>query len=182
MVSPAVAFPLKECSSDAVRQPEWLLADCLAIAEKVNALSDNQYRQRVDGKWSVADVLQHLYRSARPVLGLMTGSRDALLPFGPPANPGQTYELIQHNYYTALAGGLRAPDAFAPRNDDALESRQERVSRLLATYQALANAVANWTDTDLDTLAIPHPALGLLSMRQMLYFTQLHTRHHRERL
>ena len=42
-----------------------------------------------------------------------------------------------------------------------------------------ALATTRWSESDLDTLALPHPLMGLLSARELLHFTAYHTEHHR---
>ena len=44
--------------------------------------------------------------------------------------------------------------------------------------QKFQDRLAEWSESDLDTYAIPHPVLGLLSTRQMLLFVILHNEHH----
>jgi len=45
--------------------------------------------------------------------------------------------------------------------------------------QRLANAIErNWTDEKLDNYLAPHPLLGKLTLRELIYFTIYHTEHH----
>ncbi len=48
----------------------------------------------------------------------------------------------------------------------------ERVSSKLLTN------LERWSEQQLDTLRLPHPILGKLTVREMLFFTEFHTRHH----
>jgi hypothetical protein len=35
-----------------------------------------------------------------------------------------------------------------------------------------------WSEAELDAYRLPHPLLGRLSVREMMFFTLLHNRHH----
>lgn len=52
------------------------------------------------------------------------------------------------------------------------------LQRFADVYQALIEAVGNWSEQELDRYVIPHPALGKLTILEMLHFTSAHTQHH----
>jgi hypothetical protein len=43
---------------------------------------------------------------------------------------------------------------------------------------ALARALEHWTEMDLDRCRLPHPLLGKITVREMLFFTLYHYEHH----
>jgi hypothetical protein len=46
------------------------------------------------------------------------------------------------------------------------------------TAAALHAALGRWGERSLDRLRLPHPALGTLTVREMLLFTLYHNLHH----
>lgn len=44
--------------------------------------------------------------------------------------------------------------------------------------QRLIDAVSLWTEEELDRGQLPHPVLGMVTMREMLFFTVIHNRLH----
>lgn len=44
--------------------------------------------------------------------------------------------------------------------------------------QQLWSAIDVWRDADLDRYLLPHPLLGKLTLREMLFFTLYHNYHH----
>jgi hypothetical protein len=42
----------------------------------------------------------------------------------------------------------------------------------------LHSAIDTWGERGLERLRLPHPALGLLTVREMLFFTLYHNLHH----
>lgn len=155
-----------------------LLADSHAFIDVVNGLSEEQFTQQPDGKWSVADVTQHLYLSARPVARLMTGPRDVLLQWGEPEKLSRTYDEIANTYQKVLATGVKAPATMSPRPEDMQVDKSTILQRFMSIYQALIEASGTWLEQELDRYMIPHPALGKLTVREMLHFTSAHTQHH----
>jgi hypothetical protein len=71
---------------------------------------------------------------------------------------------------------------FNPRDvrpsDDPAAARE----RLLAKWQklrpGLTGAIRRWDEAALDRYRLPHPLLGKLTLREMLYFTLYHLGHH----
>lgn len=44
----------------------------------------------------------------------------------------------------------------------------------------MRTALEGWSERDLDRIRMPHPILGMLTTREMLFFTLYHNRHHVE--
>lgn len=156
--------------------------DTQQVIARVEHLSDKLFWERKDGKWSVADVLQHLYLSTRPVARLMNGPREVLAQWGPAETPSRSYEEIADAYKRVLAGGVKAPDVVSPRSADMDVEKQTVVDRFAGAYQSTVDAINHWSEQELDSYRMPHPVLGLLTVREMLCFTSIHTRHHLDRL
>ncbi|MBO0949878.1 DinB family protein [Fibrella forsythiae] len=141
-------------------------------------LTESEFANRPNGRWSVGDTTQHLFLSARPVLRLMTGPREVFAQWGYAKGPSRTYEAIQEMYKQVLGEGIKAPANLSPRTDDVPADKATMLARLADTCLALAEQLTGWSEEELDRYQIPHPALGLISVREMLYFVKIHTRHH----
>lgn len=146
-----------------------------------NPLTDAQfYAPLGDDKWSVAETVQHLYLSARPVARLLAGPREVLHQFGQPGRPSRSYAQLVADYRKALAdNGIKAPASMSARAED-LAERMTIENNFAAVHQRVVDALTNWTDDDLENYQLPHPAMGLLTLREMLYFTAYHLLHHLE--
>jgi hypothetical protein len=132
--------------------------------------------------WSPADNVRHLLKSNRPVLRALTTPKVLLLfRFGAGLRPSRTYPEVRERYLARLAAGVTA-GRFAPRplgsSDQTDEQRSSLMAALDQVSENLTGAVSNWREWQLDRLRLPHPALGRLTVREMLFFTLYHNLHH----
>jgi DinB family protein len=134
--------------------------------------------------WSPADNVRHLLKSNRPVLrALSTPKALLLIRFGAGLRASRTYSEVRERYFAALASGVTA-GRFTPSPLKASDQTDEQRSALMALsdeiVQNLARAISGWREWLLDRLRLPHPALGNLTIREMLFFTLYHNLHHVE--
>jgi hypothetical protein len=52
------------------------------------------------------------------------------------------------------------------------------MTRHANSIDELVSLVARWPENALDRRLLPHPLLGRLTVREMLFFTVYHNRHH----
>jgi hypothetical protein len=105
------------------------------------------------------------------------------LLFGVGMSPSRSFAQIQSIYQEALSNGAQAGN-YAPRRLEYPEYpkgvRQKIMLEWNRVWGQLIRATHGWDDRSLDRLRLPHPLIGKLSMREMLYFTLYHHRHHWE--
>lgn len=132
--------------------------------------------------WSPADNVRHLTKSVRPVAMALGIPRLILrLRFGRPKTASRTYLALRGDYHQLLAAGGKA-GGYAPSPLRAESDAQAARTRILAQHAqavaALARAITRWPDAKLDGYQLPHPLLGPLTIREMLFFTLYHNQHH----
>ena len=132
--------------------------------------------------WSPADNVRHLTKSVRPVAMALRIPRLVLrLRFGRPKAASRTYTRLRDDYHARLAAGGQA-GSFAPKPLPAEADAEAARTRILAQHAeavaALTDACARWTEAALDRYQLPHPLLGNLTVREMLFFTLYHNQHH----
>ena len=148
------------------------------IADFVQSVEEENFGMRRDDKWSIGENLEHLILSHKGIISVTGKPKSIFAPFGKAERPSGTFSEITDRYHNKLSGGLKAPSKFSP-DPDAPKSKTE----LLAGWKMLSQKLAarlpeNWTEADLDTYQLPHPAFGMLTMREMLYFIIFHNGHH----
>lgn len=132
--------------------------------------------------WSPADNVRHLTKSIRAVARALSLPRlFVLVAFGPSFRPSHPYAEVVEVYRAALAAGGRA-GRFAPaqRTPPAdLEAWREEIMRHREeAARALVRGIGRWGEAALDRYRLPHPLLGKLTVREMLFFTLYHNLHH----
>lgn len=132
--------------------------------------------------WSPGDHVRHLTKSIRPVTGALKLPKLAIrLMFGTPNRPSRSFAKVRDDYRAALVPGVTA-GRFTPRPMDEKErtesTRQKLMARHSTAVENLEATVARWDEHGSDTCRVPHPLLGKLTVREMLFFTLYHTVHH----
>ncbi|HUF11804.1 MAG TPA: DinB family protein [Longimicrobiales bacterium] len=138
--------------------------------------------QMEDGtlRWSPAEQVRHLTKSTYPLARAYGLPRFLLLlRFGLSLRPSAGYVELDARYTRLLES---RPDSgrYAPRpeqrRDD--ERRAEIMAHWRDAISRLSQAAGTWSERALDRFRLPHPLLGHLTTREMLFFTVFHTSHH----
>jgi hypothetical protein len=132
--------------------------------------------------WSPAENVRHLTKSVRAVTRAMRLPRFVLLlRFGRGGGTSRTFAEVREVYRARLALGADA-GAFGPgRRPPGPDPEAERamvMSHHAIAIEVLTATIAQWPERTLDRRRLPHPLLGLLTVREMLFFTLYHNRHH----
>jgi hypothetical protein len=144
----------------------------------VNERNQIQFTSTPNGKWSVGQNIDHLIKSIRPVNLALRLPRFVLrLLFGKPNRKPRTYAALVDRYKEKLAAGGTATGAFIPPTITWAE-KDKLVSRLSKEVKVMNNLMTTWTEEQLDQYLLPHPLLGKLTLREMLFFTVYHIQHH----
>jgi DinB superfamily len=131
--------------------------------------------------WSFAEHVRHLTKSMTPLLpGLKLPKLALRAAFGSPTRDAMSYGAVTAAYDKALADGGTA-GRFTPSAESA-GGTAERLNAILDNHseavRSLTTSLAKWTDAQLDAYRLPHPLLGKLSVREMMFFTVHHNEHH----
>ncbi|EAY25418.1 DinB family protein [Microscilla marina] len=141
------------------------------------SLTSAQFMQASTGQWSVGQHLHHLVLSTLPINALLLGDIEHIKVFGALERDTWNYEQLVTQYQAYLTQGAKAKGKFVP-DELTPYDKQEVIEAFVQAKEALILAVEQWDDDQLDNYCIPHPLLGKLSVREMLFFTIYHTRHH----
>jgi len=160
-----------------------------ALNEKVDAfnnyitpLNKDQFEATRNSKWSAGQNLDHLIRSIKPLQLAYSLPKFALLIlFGKTNRPSRSYDELITKYKTKLAAGGRASGPFIPPAIG-FEKKDSLIKKYNEQKQKLVTKIERQSESDLDKYILPHPLLGKLTLREMLYFTIHHNEHHLELL
>ena len=101
--------------------------------------------------------------------------------FGKTNRPSKTFDELVAKYKVKLAAGGRASRPFIPPFIS-FEKKDELIKKYTLQKQKLIAKIERQSEKDLDVYILPHPLLGKVTLREMLYFTIHHNDHHLELL
>jgi hypothetical protein len=141
----------------------------------LGSLSDEVFFAGSDERWGPAHHLGHLTLTYRR---LATGFRakERLADY---TQTPKSYEEIKDTYLTKLQTTpplVLANNPFAVKLDGS--SKDAMIAAFSGGGQELHEATTSWSETELDTKGMKHPLLGLMSAREILFFTLYHDQHH----
>jgi hypothetical protein len=142
------------------------------------AMSEREFSTPASNKWSPAQQLDHIIRSVSPVV-MAFGLPSFILKwkFGKANRPSKTYEALVEKYHAKLAAGGKASAQFIP-TAVSFQDREAAIAKVNTLVEKLNKRVEGKSEETLDKLILPHPLLGKLTFREMLYFTAYHAEHH----
>lgn len=144
----------------------------------VLSLPEADFLYAPPGKWSSGQQLDHVKRSIRPlVLALRLPKGILRLLFGTANRPSKSYEELVKKYQSKLEQAVTPPAPFRP-DVIAFQGRNRVQTALQTTVRSVINALERWSEEDLDRYILPHPLLGKITVREMMYFTIYHAQHH----
>lgn len=147
-------------------------------------MSADELALRVGSAWTAFEQLDHLNTAVGAVAKGFAAPKLVLrLRFGRSKRLGLSYIQLRDAYRARLAAGGRASGAFIPKAADPAAAPIERrrdalVERWRRRNGRLRNSMGSWSEKQLDTIRLPHPLLGKITAREMLYFAIYHAGHH----
>jgi len=86
---------------------------------------------------------------------------------------------LVEKYNKRIEEGAKASGIFIPP-PIAFNKKGKLIKRLSKLSSALSKKALSQSEQNLDTYILPHPLLGKITMREMLYFTADHVQHHQK--
>jgi hypothetical protein len=151
-----------------------------SFIQYINGLTNEEFLFNSGQKWTAGQQLEHIYLSVKPVIQILSLPKFFIrIVFGKANRPGRTYDDLVKRYLIKLENGGRATSRFIPKTI-AINQKETINKRLTKNIKILCLKIEHFTEKELDTLILPHPLLGKLTIREMLYFTIYHVAHHHE--
>jgi hypothetical protein len=146
-----------------------------AITSATQGLTVNDLTRHAEGKWSAAEVLEHLYLT---YTGTVKGFERCLQE----GKPLATSPTFKHRWQSAIVTGLgyfprgrQAPERTRPRGTAAEKVVADIGPLIVAMDELITQCEARHGK---DTLLLDHPVLGPFTARQWRKFHWVHGQHH----
>jgi hypothetical protein len=150
-----------------------------AIASTTRGMSSEELTRRPEGKWSAAEILEHLYLT-------YTGTQKAFercLKAGKPLAGAPTFKqrvsataVTEFGYFPS---GRKSPDPVTPKGMPAEKVVADIGSQIAAMDKLIAQCEERYGSR---IKVLDHPVLGPLTARQWRKFHWIHGRHHMKQI
>lgn len=148
-----------------------------AFTQFIQGLSAQQLAFAPPDKWNALQQTEHLTKSVGPVnMALSLPLFVLQMLFGKANRKSRSYDELVGKYHSKLKAGGRAPGRFVPGGKE--KNTKVLAGKLLGLVDSLQKKVNALSEDQLDQFILPHPLLGKLTVREMIYFTIYHVQHH----
>lgn len=140
----------------------------------INGLTDEQFEASYNGKWTPGQHLSHVYLTLMPFPRVLSSKDFIIEKFGMINRSTWDFDTVIENY---LKTSLKAPQQFLPEPVTPVQKSiiSADIEKAVQTIQQL---LGTYSEEELDTLVLPHPLLGNLTIREMFYLMAYHPTHH----
>lgn len=146
----------------------------------INELSNEDYLFRYQQKWTAENQLEHMVICTKPIAKVFSMDKSIIEQnFGRTDKGSRSYEGLLYQYNSELKGGGKAPERFVPEAKSQ-NQKETLTANLTSLIKDLSASINNFAEEDLDTLLLPHPLLGNITLREMLYNAIYHVEHHHQ--
>ena len=80
--------------------------------------------------------------------------------------------------FRSLQAGGKAPSSFVPKTIATNQNSQKLVEQFERKHAKFVHKIMKISEKQADLCLLPHPLLGKITYREMLYFTLYHIGHH----
>jgi hypothetical protein len=149
-----------------------------SLCEAGRSISDNAFNVSENNKWTPAENLAHLVKATKITsLAFTLPKLVHIILYGKPNRTSHGYNKVVENYLKKLDAGAVASGAYVPKRlvykkDDLTKGLNKEGEKLIMALDK------KWNNDQLDQYQISHPILGLLTVRELAYFTIYHNSHH----
>lgn len=159
---------------------QQLKANVIDLMQWVEGQEDERFTwSPAPGKWSTGQHLDHLIRSTRPLnLAYRLPYWSLRMQFGHKNDrPERSYEQLVDRYKERLAQGGQATGPYVPPVVS-VDQKMQLLKQFKRENERLIKAIKSHSEDKLGIYLLPHPLLGKLTLREMLYFAVHHVKHH----
>lgn len=161
-------------------------------SEIINALNDNYdllinwlenhdddlFEKGPKNKWTTGEHAKHLVLSTTSLNQGLRMPRFVLkMLFGKNNRQERNYEQLVSKYKQKLSEGGQATSRYIPKPIPKAQ-KKKIIRQLQSENEKLVAAINAWDSDDMNVYLLPHPLLGKLTIREMMFFTVYHTEHH----
>lgn len=149
-----------------------------AFVDYMHGLSEADFLFRNGTKWTAGQQLQHIVVCVKPLVQVLNMPKPMIAEnFGVSNRSSISVEEHVRQYEEKLAEGGKAPSRFVPEEVH-FNQRAELCDQLTQLVAGLNAQLETFSEAEMDHFCIPHPLLGAITLREMMYNAFSHVEHH----
>jgi hypothetical protein len=150
-----------------------------ALIQYVDPLPDEALLYSETGKWNAGQQLQHVYLCLQVISQALASKKYIEDTFGRIDRPTWNYDEVIARYSAGLAAGGKAPERFVPAAFDP-DGKERVIADLRGLLHTIKTQLESYSEEECDTLVLPHPFVGKLTIRELFFLMTEHADiHHR---
>lgn len=167
---------IKEAIADLLEVKHKILFDWIAKQP------EDIWEKGPDKKWTTGQQIQHLVNSLQLLNNALSYPKFLLkYKFGICNREIRNYETVVKNYQNKLIENNDSAKVFNQKlKTPTLQDRKRLLTKLQIQSKKLQYKTIKISDKNLDTLLIPNPLMGKMTLREIIMWTAYHTEHHTE--
>ena len=141
---------------------------------------DENWEQGPAEKWTSGQHILHLVNSLQLLNNALSYPKFILkYKFGTCNRATRSYDAVAKNYQKKLSENKDKARVFNQKlKTPTLQEKTRLLTRLQIQQKKLQYKTKKISDKNLDTLLIPHPLMGKMTIREIIMWTAHHTAHH----
>lgn len=141
----------------------------------IDQLNEQEYLYTRDGKWTAGQQLNHIALTIVPFTRALASKEYLAQKFGLLERESWDYQTVLDNYAQT---SLKAPEQFLPPAEVGLAEKENITTAIQGDLEKIEALLGLYEEDELDRLAMPHPLLGKMSVREIFYLMGYHPIHH----
>lgn len=149
------------------------------VVQYIDGLEDSKFSYRYQDKWTAGEHLAHILLTITPFPKVLSSKAFISAQVGTVDRQIWDYETVLHHYAQT---SLKAPDAFVRKEEVLYTHKAAIIPDIQQHLHDITLLLDSYSEEELDTLVLPHPLLGKLTIREMFYLMSYHPVHHQRQI
>ena len=145
----------------------------------LRGLNTDELEFRYQDKWSAREQLEHIVMCIKPIVQVFEMPKPFIKQnFGEEERKNRSYQELLDEYLQKLSAGGKAPIQYVSEKNST-NQKDQLVASLKSLVDKLTLKLGGFEEYELESLVIPHPLLGKITLKEMLYNVIYHVQHHK---
>jgi hypothetical protein len=128
--------------------------------------------------WSISEEFDHMILSSAPIAKVLNLGFEKFKNQGLPERKSMVYSELSEFYWNMLNTTVVSAPSRYTADESGNSNLDERSVKWFTIGKGLVDGLNLWDEAMIDNVQLKHPLLGFLTLREMLFFTHIHTSHH----